>query len=240
VQNQRLDGTSGIPDYENYDYKAEWRDRSIEDRAEKELIVGMIRRGQNCLELGGGFGRITSTLEPYFLNTVMVDYSLNSLRKAYKRIGSAMLLRSDIRTLPFNDNSFDLVLAIRVLHYIRDLEGLIGDVVRVCRDGATVIFAVPNSRLGILNGVGQNQKVLVGKWNHVAYVRSLEDYSNPELSLMEIRGSGIFDNRIGRRLKRFPRLSKIDVLTSRAWFFKSELFLKYRVDKRKQGREADR
>jgi SAM-dependent methyltransferase len=226
----------GIPDYENYDYAAEWIDRSIEDKAEKELIVRLLQRRQNCLELGGGFGRITPALEPYFVNTVMVDYSMSSLRRASRRLRSAMLLRSDIRTLPFNDNSFDFVLAIRVLHHIRNLEGLIGEIIRVCHDRATVIFAVPNPRLGLHNGAGQNQNMLVGKWNHLTYVRSLEDYSHPELSLVEIRGSGIFDNRIGRGLKRFPMLSKIDVLTSRAWFFKSELFLNYRVDKRGKDR----
>jgi len=235
TQNQRLDRTDGIPDYENYDYAAEWIDRSIEDKAEKELIVRLLQRRQDCLELGGGFGRITPALEPYFVNTVMVDYSMNSLRRASRRLRSASLLRSDIRTLPFNDNSFDFVLAIRVLHHIRNLEELIVEIIRVCRDGATVIFAVPNSRLGPSNGVGQNQKVLVGKWNHLAYVRSLQDYSHPKLTLVEIRGSGVFDNRIGRRLKRFSMLAKIDVLTSRAWFFKSELFLKYRVDKRSKG-----
>jgi len=233
TQSQRLE-PDGIPDYENYDYAAEWADRSIEDRAEKELISGFLQRGQSCLELGGGFGRITSTLEPYFVDTVMVDYSMSSLRRAARRVRAATLLRSDIRTLPFADGSFDFVLAIRVLHHVRNLGELIEEVVRVCRDGATVIFAVPNSRLGPYGGVGQNQKVLVGRFNHLAYVRSLEEYSNPRMTLVEIRGSGIFDNRIGRRLKRFPTLSKIDVLTSRAWPLKSELFLRYLVDKREE------
>jgi len=226
---------SGIPDYENYDYAAEWTDRSIEDKAEKELIARLLRRRENCLELGGGFGRITPSLESHFVNTVMVDYSMSSLRSASRRVRSAALLRSDIRALPFNDDSFDFVLAIRVLHHVRNLGELIGEIVRVCRDGASVIFAVPNSRPRPQRGVGQDQKVLIGKWNHLTYVRSLEDYRHPALTLVEIRGSGIFDNRIGRRLRRFSMLSEIDVLTSRAWLFKPELFLKYRVDKRIDG-----
>jgi SAM-dependent methyltransferase len=167
----------------------------------------------------------------------MVDFSMSSLRRADRRLESAMLLRSDIRTLPLYDNSFDFVLAIRVLHHIKNLEELMGEITRVCRDGATVIFAVPNPRFGPHKGVGQDQRVLVGKWNNLTYVRSLEDYGHPRLTLVEIRGLGVFDNRIGRRLKGFSMLSKIDVLSSRAWLFKSELFLKYRVDKRKRETE---
>ena len=233
MTNQSLDRGRDVPDYENYDYRAEWIDRSIEDSVEKELILSLLGRRGHCLELGGGFGRVTSFLEPHFENMVMVDYSSSSLHRASARLQKADLLRSDIRTLPFIEGTFDSAIAIRVLHHVKDLRPLIGELVRVCRDGSNVVFAVPNSRFGIYGGVARNQKVIVGRWNHVAYVHSLEDYSRPGLALLEIRGSGILDNRVGRRLKRFPRLSKIDIATSRAWFLKPELFLKYRVEKRK-------
>ncbi len=228
---QSPDAASDVPDYENYDYKAQWIDRSIEDRAEKELIASLLPGGRDCLELGGGFGRITPAIEQCFSTVVMVDYSVKSLRTAQRRIRKASLLRCDIRTLPFDDDSFDSVVAIRVLHHIKNLEELIGEIVRVCRDGATVVFAVPNSHYGLHGIVKRNQGALFGQWNHIAYVHSLEEYRHPRMGLVEIRGSGIFDNRIGRRLKRFPSLSKLDTFTSRAWRLKSELFLKYRVAK---------
>ena len=75
--------------------------------------------------------------------------------------------------------------------------------------------------------------MLLGRWNHIAYVRSMAEYSDPMLALVERRGCGIFDNRVGRRLRRLSMLSKIDILSSRAWILKSELFLKYRVEKRR-------
>ena len=232
MANQSVEQGHEVPDYENYDYRAEWVDRSIEDRAEKELILGMLGNHGDCLELGGGFGRVTSALEPHFHRTVMLDYSVSSLRIARARVGKATLVRSDIRTLPFKEDSFESALAIRVLHHVQDLRPLVGELVRVCRDGAEVLFGVPNPRLGLYGRVGRNQRVIIGRWDHRAYVHDLDDYSRPELDLVEIRGSGMLDNRVGRRLKHFPRLSKLDVVTSRAWFLKPELFLKYRVNKR--------
>lgn len=198
---------------------------------ERELLQELLPHGNSCLELGGGFGRITPYLEPYFVNTLMVDYSRAMLGKAKTRTHEATLLRTDLRTLPFRDDSFDCVLAVRVLHHIEDLQGLIGEIARVCRDGACVIFGVPHPRLGFYKGAREGQRILLGKWNHVAYVRSIPEYSHPLLTLVERRGCGIFDNRVGRRARRFWMLSEIDVLTSRAWMLKSELFLKYRVDK---------
>ena len=224
-------GLNDIPDYENYDYRAQWADRSIVDRAEKELVLGLLEGRRDCLELGGGFGRITAVLEPRFAEVVMADYSNRSLRSARGSLTKAMITRCDIRVLPFSDGSFGSAVAIRVLHHIEDLRVLIGELVRVCRDGAVVVFAVPNPLLGRYQGVGQNHKVLIGKWNHKAYAHSLEEYAHPQMTLVEVRGSGIFDNRVGRRLNGFPSLSKFDILTSRVWMIKPVIFLKYRIHK---------
>ncbi len=224
---------SDIPDYENYDYKAQWAGRSIADKAEKEVVVGLLQGRRGCLELGGGFGRITSALETSVEEVVMADYSRRSLRGAQGSLSKAMMLRCDIRKLPFSRDSFDSAIAVRVLHHIKDLGQMISELVRVCRDGAFVVFAVPNPLLGRYQGIGRNHKVLVGKWNHVAYAHTLEEYGHPQLTLLQVRGSGIFDNRVGRRLDGFPNLSKVDVLTSRVWQVKPVIFLKYRIDKEK-------
>ena len=222
-----------IPDYENYDYQAQWAGRSIADRAEKELIVGLLQGRRECLELGGGFGRVTAALETSFEEVVMADYSVRSLRGAQGNLSKAMILRCDIRKLPFSRDSFDSAIAVRVLHHIKNLGQLIGELIRVCRDRAFVVFVVPNPLLGRYQGIGQNHKVLLGKWNHVAHAHALEEYGHPQLTLLEVRGSGIFDNRVGRRLNRFPNLSKVDVLTSRVWQVKPVIFLKYRIEKGK-------
>ncbi|HUI01829.1 MAG TPA: class I SAM-dependent methyltransferase [Nitrososphaerales archaeon] len=227
-----MSGEAGgeIPDYENYDYAAQWRGRTIEDRAEKETVISMLGGARDCLELGGGFGRLTSVLEPRVETLVMVDFAFNSLRSVGRRLRKAMLLRSDIRVLPFADDSFDLVLAVRVLHHVREPRLVLDEVVRVARPGGTVIMGIANPNRAPRGPRGGRMAYVAGP-NHVSYVQSFEDYRDPRLALVEVRGTGAFDNRLGRTLDRVPALSKVDVLSSRAWFLKPLLFLRYRVRK---------
>jgi len=225
------DAARYVPDYENYDYRGEWRSRDIENAAERELVRSWVSGVGSCLELGGGFGRITEVLESCVPEVVMVDFSKRNLSLASARLKRAMFLRCDLRGIPFEDSSFDCVVVIRVLHHIDDLRVVLDEVVRVGRDGGTVVLGVPNTILGRYRGVRSNQQVLIGPCGHRAYVRPVGAYAHPSLELIERRGLGIFENPVGRRLSRLSVLSGIDVATSRAWALKPELFMRFRVRK---------
>ncbi len=224
---------SYIPDYENYDYEKEWRGRSIEDLAEKRIVVTWLTPSHFCLELGGGFGRITKILEPYFERVFMIDYSRRHMASAATRLRKTVLVRGDIRRIPFKDDSFDCIVAVRVLHHVEDISNMIAEIVRVGRDGATLILGVPNTRIGRYRGIRANQSVLIGPQQHKAFVYPLEVYCHRSLHLLERRGTGIFDNPIGRRFDRIPAFHNVDVATSWLWSIKPELFMKFKV--RKQG-----
>jgi hypothetical protein len=45
------------------------------------------------------------------------------------------------------------------------------------------------------------------------------------------RGTGLFDNYLGKRLKGSGRLYLVDVATSPLWFLKLDIFLKFKVVK---------
>ena len=49
------------------------------------------------------------------------------------------------------------------------------------------------------------------------------------LSLEGIFGTGLFDNRIGRKFNKMSFLSEIDLLTARLWKLKNNLFLKLKL-----------
>jgi SAM-dependent methyltransferase len=123
------------------------------------------------------------------------------------------------------------VVVVRVLHHLDDLGAAMDEIARVGRDGGTVILGVPNTVLGRYRGVRSNQQVRIGPCGHRAYVRPVGAFGHPSLELVERRGLGMFDNAVGRRLGRFGALSGVDVLTSRAWFLKPELFMRFRVRK---------
>jgi ubiquinone/menaquinone biosynthesis C-methylase UbiE len=218
-----------IPDYETYDYESEWQGRAIEDRAEKELIGRLVEPGESGLELGGGYGRLTAVLERNFERMFMVDYSSRNLSKASERLVKTKLVRTSISKLPFHDNTFDSVIAVRVLHHLPRLEDAIGEMTRVARDGASIIIGVPNTGR---KSVGcRNTLVATGPQGHRIYSAPLEAYSHSLLERTEVRGLGIFDNRLGRRLHMLSLLSALDLATCSVWTLKPELFIKFRVKK---------
>jgi SAM-dependent methyltransferase len=224
-----------IPDYETFDYSTVWKRRAIEDRAEKEL-VSRWAAGETGIDLGGGFGRITEAVEGRVGRMFMLDYSLRNLRKASSRLKRTTLVRSSLDTLPFEDNVFDFVALIRVMHHVPDPDSLLAEVVRVARDGGTFV-------LGIANEIGKrrsSQEVLlrVTPGRQRIYSTPLRRFGHPGLERTEIRGVGAFDNRIGRRAERLSPLTAFDVRTSRLWPAKPMLFVRYRVKKegeRKNG-----
>lgn len=222
------DSAPYIPDYESYDYTAVWARRGIEDLAERE-VVSRWAVGETGIELGGGFGRITSVLEKRIGRMFMLDYSMRNLRRAASRLQRTTLVRASLERLPFDDDSFDFVALVRVIHHVPDPDRLLGEVVRVSRDGGTFV-------LGIANEIGKRSSesvlVRVTPAGHRIYSTPLGRYANPGLERLEVRGVGAFDNAIGRRIERLTPLASLDVKTSRLWPAKSMLFVRYRVRKR--------
>jgi ubiquinone/menaquinone biosynthesis C-methylase UbiE len=231
---ERTEGIEDIPDYENYDYESEWRGRGIQDRAERSLVSGWVEPGESCLELGGGFGRLTSVLEPKFEKVFMIDFSRRNLSRASERLTKTRLIRTSISKIPFEDCTFDSVVAVRVLHHIPRLAEAIQEMVRVSRDGACIVLGVPNTRR--LGGPAENRAVARGPQGHRIYAAPMSAYANPLLERMAMRGLGLFDNRMGRALSSLGPLYRLDVATSSIWAIRPQVFMKLRVRKEGWGR----
>ncbi|MDA4113739.1 MAG: class I SAM-dependent methyltransferase [Thaumarchaeota archaeon] len=230
------EGTAGdIPDYEAYDYESEWRGRAIQDRAERELVTRWADRGGSCLELGGGFGRLTLALELKFEKIFMVDFSKRNLTKASERLKKTRLIRASIDRIPFEDSTFDSVVVVRVLHHLPDLAGAIEEMARVARDGGCIIMGVPNTSRR--DGLTGNTLVACGPQGHKIYAAPISAYAHPLLQRVGIRGLGLFDNRLGRGLRSLESLFAVDVATSSAWAIKPQIFIKFRVRKGGPRRE---
>ena len=226
----------GVPDYETYDFATTWKGRSVEDSAERRLVrLWAGEGGAACIELGGGFGRITQDLERLFRRTFMLDYSRRNLLAASRKLRNTTLVRCGLARLPFPESSFEFIALIRVMHHIPEPSRLLSEVARVGRNGGTFVMSVPNPFTGRLKRTGgaQGHVAWRGPQGHVIFATRLEAYSNPGLELEEIRGVGLFDNRLGSKLERLSPLSAFDLLTSRLWPVKSQLFLRFSI--RKEG-----
>ncbi len=220
-----------IPDYETYDFSSVWRGRGLADAAERRLVEGWaLPGGDACLDLGGGFGRVTKVLEPHFHRMFMLDYSRRNLLAASSKLSQkTTLVRSDLGSLPFHDDAFDLVSLVRVIHHVSDHAALLSEVVRVGRDGGAFVMSEANSITKALRR--ERGRVVKSSNGHLIYPSRLSRYGNRSLVREEIRGVGLFDNRISAKFQRLAPLSLFDVGTSRLWPVKMNLFIKFKISK---------
>jgi len=120
----------------------------------QKAIGGGERRFGRSLEIGAGTGYFTLNLlrAGVIEDAVATDISqgmLDELSVSAQRLGlEVATARCDAADLPFEDDSFDLVLGHAVLHHIPDLEAAFDDFRRVLRPGGTVVFCGEPSLYG--------------------------------------------------------------------------------------------
>jgi len=96
------------------------------------------------LEIGCGIGLLTQRLHPLFTDVWGIDPSLSSLGEAAARDGR-MIAADGIRT-PFADESFDMVIAVCVLHHVPldQRAAFLAEAARVTRRGGLVLLCEHN------------------------------------------------------------------------------------------------
>lgn len=141
-----------ICDYEGSNYRTEFwegKGRDYEDQVERIALRRLLpARGRRLLELGAGFGRLTSEYGNYD-QVVLVDYSLSQLRYAQEKLGTSgryIYVAADAYRLPFRPGTFDGATIIRVIHHMSDVPGVLKQVRRALVPGATLILEYANKR----------------------------------------------------------------------------------------------
>jgi ubiquinone/menaquinone biosynthesis C-methylase UbiE len=106
------------------------------------------------LEIGAGTGYFTLNLMRAGLieRATCTDISPGMLATLAENAGRLGLevetVKADAESLPFADESFDLVLGHAILHHIPDLAAAFGEFARVLAPGGTLLFAGEPSRYG--------------------------------------------------------------------------------------------
>ena len=133
----------------------------------------------SVLDAGCGEGETLERLGGLLTGTVTgVDLNPDSVEFAAKRVPSGDFLVGDLTALPFEDDSFDLVLCLEVLEHIPDPAPALAELSRVSR--GDIVLSVPSEpwfRLGSL----ARGKYLEGWGNHPEHVnhwnpRSFRDF----------------------------------------------------------------
>ena len=109
-------------------------------RALDDMLAGLAPR--RILEIGVGEGHVMSRVRERFPGVPLVGVDLpdEALSDEWKQQGLPCMF-GDATTLPFPDDSFDLVLAIEVLEHVPGPEAALAELARVC--SGTFVASVP-------------------------------------------------------------------------------------------------
>ncbi|MEA2417812.1 MAG: hypothetical protein QOE60_18 [Thermoleophilaceae bacterium] len=108
-------------------------------------LVDFVRglgRVERALDVGCGDGRLTAALDAADLTAA--DVSRVALERAGPRLPAARVVELEPDApLPFEDGSFDLVLAAETVEHVRDLQLLLSELRRVLVPGGQLALSTP-------------------------------------------------------------------------------------------------
>lgn len=93
------------------------------------------------LDVGVGMGRLMSSIESKNIEKHGVDISLNYLRYASKKDITISLALAE--SLPYEDESFDMIVCTDVLEHVLDLNIVLREIIRCLKKGGILIIRVP-------------------------------------------------------------------------------------------------
>jgi SAM-dependent methyltransferase len=104
-----------------------------------------VRPVGHALEIGAGSGAMAAQLLTRYpaLSLVISDYDarmVKTAREAVSAFGARVAVQqADAASLPFRDDTFDLVFAFAMLHHVGDWPGAVREALRVLRAGGTFV-----------------------------------------------------------------------------------------------------
>ena len=115
-------------------------------RSHRDWIDGLeIRAGSKVLEIGCATGALTAYLVDNGCTATGLDRSEDMISRARKDHPRLDLRVGDATMLPYDDDSFDVVVAASVINVVPDAEKVLSEMHRVCAPGGTVSVLVPSS-----------------------------------------------------------------------------------------------
>lgn len=115
------------------------------DRTEKWLVFSMMkRRSGKALDLGCGTGNYILELLRRRFDVIGLDASDGMLEVA--RSKGLNCIKGDAYSLPFPDESFDLVLSVTMFEFIHEPERVLKEIYRVLTPGGEVVMGTMNGR----------------------------------------------------------------------------------------------
>lgn len=149
-------------DYQDF-YNRYWTQARSDHKYRYDIFLSWIKPGSKVLDLGCGDGYLAELIEKKkSCDVTCLDISEVALKKAKAR-NLKVILSSLEDPLPFNDNSFDYVIATEALEHISAAEKVLSEMARISK--GYLLVSMPNiafwkHRLALLGGRFPKQWVI--------------------------------------------------------------------------------
>jgi ubiquinone/menaquinone biosynthesis C-methylase UbiE len=119
-----------------------------EELMRQTVDLGGIQSGMRLLDLGCGTGNVGVNLKQKIgVRVIGVDVSIPMLQIANSKSLPVVCADAEKDPLPFGDCSFDAIVAVYVIHQIRDLAFLFGECLRVLGSGTLTLLTSGHAQL---------------------------------------------------------------------------------------------
>ncbi len=138
--------------YDTYDYPNYWIGRDYEHGSELialKAFLAKISQIGTIVEVGAGFGRLTPAYFYRAKKAILTDPSAKLLKIAREEFldkKNVHILQAGIESLhgKIRGGSADLVIMVRVLHHIKDLDEALATIKRILKPNGYLILEFPN------------------------------------------------------------------------------------------------
>lgn len=186
--------------YDEYSSKYDFKRRNsryhqLIDTLEFEILSHYLREGLDLsvLEAGCGTGLLMEKVNTHCGRLYGIDISKGMVYEA--KLKGFNILCGNILSLPFKDNSFDLVYSFKVMAHIEKIREGIEELKRVTKPGGYILVDFYN-RLSLryvakrIGGPGKitpqiDESQIYTRWD---FPWQLKDYFNDRLKLVDIKG----------------------------------------------------
>ena len=106
--------------------------------------TNVLKSGDKVLEIGCGIGSVVFELSKQGYDVTGTDISRAAIAYGLKKYDDIRLEVQAAETLPYADESFDVVLSFDLFEHIAQIDRHVGEVRRVLRPGGAYLFQTPN------------------------------------------------------------------------------------------------